>query len=215
MGLGIVLLFWLVVSGIVSAAAAVVLAGIVYFVERRRGRVRKRWLLGFAILPFLATAYLWSAFAVYGVWCETVRDVDLGIGDSWRVPLTDGYRLTMIDTPDQAFVSDPRGHQSHFGLKRIGTTDRYVAGEDERGFFLIDSQRRMDSPAESEAELRTQLSAAGAEGLALLTPGEFYDRHRWGAADAVAAALMVGPPLVGLCILSVLFARSGTPATHR
>lgn len=208
MGLGIVLLFWGVLSVMATAGGAVALAGLVYWIDRRRGQFRKRWLVSAAALPFLFTAYLWGAFAVYGVWCEVVRDVDLGIGDSWRVPLGGGYSLTMIDTPDQAFLNDRGGQQSHSGLKRIGSAGNLVAGEDDRGFFLLDSGRHTDTSFASEAELRRQVSSAGAGPLSLVPPEEFYDSHRWGILDGVAAALALGPPFAGLLAFGILFARS-------
>src|SRR5262245_44998015 len=93
MGLGIVLVFWAVVGVFLASAAAATLAGIVYFVDRRAGRVRPRWLLTAIVVPFISLGYTAAGFVVYAVYCETVRDVDLGLGDSLRVPLGYGYRL--------------------------------------------------------------------------------------------------------------------------
>lgn len=35
-----------------------------------------------------------------GMW----KDVDMGIGDAWYVPLSEDYRLLFIDIPEQAFI---------------------------------------------------------------------------------------------------------------
>ncbi len=208
MGLGVVLLFWGAAILIASAGVAGVLAGVVYWVERRRGRVRKRWLVAAAALPFLLMVYVGGVFAAYAVWCEAVRDVDLGIGDSFRVPLGNGYSLMMIDTSEQAVILGPRGEQSHFGLNRVGSNGNVVAGEDEHGFFLVNVRQHTDTSVESKTELQRQLSYLGIGELQLLPPDEFYVRHRWGAVDGVAAAVIGIPPLAALFLFGVRFARS-------
>jgi hypothetical protein len=208
MGLGFVLLFWGIVIFIASAGAAVILAGLVFWIERRRGRVRKRWLAAAAVFPFLMMVYAGGAFAAYAVWCEVVRDVDPGIGDSWRVPLGNGYSLTMIDTSEQAFIRGPRGEQSHFGLTRIGSGRDVVAGEAESSFFLVNVRQHTDTSFASEADLQRQLSLQGVGQLQLMPPAEFYDQHRWGAADGLAAIAIAVPPFAALMFLVRRFARS-------
>jgi hypothetical protein len=206
MGLGIVLLFWGIVGAVLAGAAAVALAGMAYlFDRRRRQRVRRGWLVIAAVLPFVSLAYAAAGFVAYGAYCELVRDVDMGIGDSWRVPVTDGYRLIMIDTPDQAFLEDSSGRQLHYGLKRIGAAGHVIAGEDEHGLFAIDAQRHTDETIASESALRT---VSTLDGSALIAPADFYDRHRWSAPDAVAGALIVAPPFLLLCVLAVRFVRT-------
>jgi hypothetical protein len=200
-----------VVSALAAVIGAGLLAGLVYLVQRRRGSVRKRWILGAVLLPFLTVAYMWAAFAAYGVHCEAIRDVDLGLGDSWRVPLTRGYTLTMIDTPQQAFVRAPGGGQSHLGLTRIGATERFVALEDEGRFFLLDARSGSELLLRTEPELQAALRASGDSHLSLLPPGEFYDTHRWGGADAVAAGFAVFPPTLAFIVFMRRFVRSRRP----
>jgi hypothetical protein len=207
MGLGFVLLFWGILGAVLAGLAAIALAGIVYLFDRRRGRVRRGWLLAAAALPFASLAYVAVGFVLYAAYCEVVRDVDLGIGDSWRVPLGSGYRLVMIDTPDQAFIEGPSGQQLHFGLKRLGVAGHVIAGEDEHGLFAIDGQRKTDLAVGSESDLRA-IFPTGAADSRLVAPGDFYDHHRWGLPDVVAAALMVVPPFVVFCTLALWFVRA-------
>jgi hypothetical protein len=130
---------------------------------------------------------------------RSVRGVDLGLGDSWRVPRPHGYTLTMIDTPDQAFVSAPSGTQLHYELTRIGATDRFVAVEHGGQFVLIDVRSGSESVLPTEPDLQAALSAAGESAIELLPPDDFYNEHRWGMADAVAGVLAFIPP--GLAFL--------------
>jgi len=168
MGLGIVLLFWGIVGIVVATTAAAVLVAVVYLFDRRYGLVRPGWLLTAAAIPFASLGYVAAAFAVYAAYCEVVRDVDLGIGDSWRVPLGNGYRLVMIDTADQAFIESPTGLQLHFGLTRIGTAGDVIAGKDEHGLFVIDSRRHTEHAVASESGLGGIVPAAPASAGRLL-----------------------------------------------
>lgn len=187
-------MFWLVISGLAALFAACVLGGVTYLIQRRRGSIRTRWMLGAVALPFVSIAYMWGIFVLYSIHCEAIRDVDLGIGDSWRVPLIEGYRLSMIDTPEQAYVMAPGDRQLHHDLTRIGATDHFVAVEDKGQLFLIDGRSGGESRVATESDLQTALRGAGEPAVELLPPGDFYNEHRWGTADAVAAAIAFMPP---------------------
>jgi hypothetical protein len=213
MGLGIVLLFWGIVGVILAGTAAGALAGMVYLFDRRSRRVRRGWLLTAVAMPVASLGYVGVGFVVYATYCEVVRDVDLGIGDSWRVPLGNGYRLVMIDTADQAFVEGPSGLQLHFGLKRIGTAGDVIAGEDEHGLFVINGERHTDETIASESSLRGVFPAGSGEPQ-LVAPEDFYRHHRWGVPDLLAAVLIVVPPVLLLCALALRFVRSGWAANR-
>jgi hypothetical protein len=74
-----------------------------------------------------------------------------------------------------------------------------VAVDDGSGFFLIDAERGTETVLRSESDLQAALSEARASPVSLIRPGEYYDQHRWGRGDAVAAGLMLGPPLLAMC----------------
>jgi hypothetical protein len=164
----------------------------------------------------VSVAYIWSIFIVYAMYCEGVRGVDPGIGDSWRVQLQNGYELVMIDTQEQAFIVTPSGGQAHHDLTRIGATDRFIVAEDGGHFFLTDVRSRTETSLRTEAELKDALRRAGESAVELLPPGDFYNKHRWGPADAVATtAAFVPPGLVFLVFVWRLarFAFSGRVRT--
>jgi len=186
-----------------------VLGGFVYWIQRSRGSIRTRWILGAAALPLIAVAYIWGVFVLYSVHCEVIRNVDLGIGDTWRVPLTHGYTLTMIDTPGQAFIRAPGGTQLHHELTRIGTTEHFIAVEHTGQFFLIDVRSGGESLLPTEPDLQTALSAAGESAIELLPPDGFYDQHRWGMADAVAGGVAFVPPGLAFLLFAWRFVRFG------
>jgi hypothetical protein len=204
MGLGIVLLFWGIVGIILASAAAAILAAVVYAFDRRHGLARRGWVLTAAAVPFVSLGYAAAGFAAYAVYCEVVRDVDLGIGDSWRVPLGHGYRLIMIDTPDQAFVESPTGVQLHMGLARIGTTEDLIVGEDAQGLFVIDGSHQTEHAVAPESGLRG-IVLGGSGQLQLVSPDDFYNRHRWGMPDVFAAIAIIVPPFLLLIVLAWRF----------
>jgi len=205
MGLGLVLLFWGIAAVLAAGVVAAVLVAVVWFVARAKRRALRGWLVMAAVLPFASLAYAAAGFVAYAVYCEVVRDVDLGIGDSWRVPLGNGYRLVMVDTPDQAFVDAPRDRQLHFGLKRIGRAGDLVVGEDALTIFVIDTQRGTERTLSSESELEAAVPRPRSDKLQLLAPEQFYQAHRWGLLDGVAAAFIIGPPLVVFLMLARRF----------
>ena len=169
--------------------------------------MRTRWMLGAAALPFVAVAYMWGVFVLYSIHCEVIRNVDLGIGDTWRLPLTYGYTLTMIDAPSQAFISTPGGTQLHHELTRIGTTDRFIAVEHGGQFFLIDARSGGESSLPTEQDLQTALRADGESAIELLPPDDFYDQHRWGMADGVAGGVAFVPPSLAFLLFAWRFVR--------
>jgi hypothetical protein len=207
MGLGFVLLVWGIVGVILAGGAALSLVWVVRVVAVRTGRVKRGWFVTAAALPFVSLAYAASVFVAYGVYCEVVRDVDLGFGDSARVPLGHGYRLVMIDTAEP-FIVAPDNRQMHWGLKRVGATEDFIAGEDERGFFVITSRQRAEQTLSSESDLKTALPSGIGDRLQLLPPDDFYQQHRWGWPDIVAVLLIVVPPLAAFSLLALRFARS-------
>jgi hypothetical protein len=168
-------------------------------------------LLTAAAVPFISLGYAAAGFAAYAVYCEAVRDVDLGIGDSWRVPLGHGYRLIMIDTAEQAFVESPTGQQLHTDVARIGTAGDVIAVQDAQGLFVIDSGRQTERAVPPEFGLRG-IGPSGSEELQLVSPDEFYNRHRWGMPDVIAAIAIIMPPFLLLLVLAWRFVFTGRAA---
>ncbi len=218
MGLGIVLLFWSIVGVIVAGVAAAILVVLVNVFDRRHGLARRGWVLTAAAVPFVSLGYAGVGFLAYAVHCELVRDVDLGIGDSWRVPLGHGYRLIMVDTAEQAFVESPTGQQLHTGLARIGTAGDVIAVEDAQGLFVIDSSHQTEHAVAPESG-RRGIVPDGSDRLQLVSPDDFYNRHRWGMPDVIASVAIIVPPFLLLLVLAwrfVLTARaSQKPLTAR
>lgn len=199
MGIGIALVFWALVLGVLAAAAAVMLALWSWWNQRRAGRRGLVRPLFAAVFPFLALAYAAALFIVYAIWCEGIRGVDPGIGDAWRVPLAHGYYFCMIDVPDNGYLLKDgcSGAPIVHGITELGANADVVFGKSEsNGPFVFDTR---------SGTLQTfpsiDLAVAGVSPSSpLRSAGDFYNDRRWGWPDAIVAALS-GIPV----ILAALF----------
>lgn len=156
MGLGLVLAGWAVIGTLFAIAAGAALAGICFLILRSRRLVNRRWILAFAVAPFLCGTYCFVAFIGYGLWCETKPGVDFGIGDSFRVQLGNHYEFQAIDTPEHPFLVAPDGTQFHDELQRIGVTSNWIYGEvSPTAFFLIDATNKSETSFQIPATFPT------------------------------------------------------------
>jgi hypothetical protein len=105
LGIGFVLLFWAVIFGGAAVVSAVVLG--LWSLWNHRAVIGRREVLkavAAAALPILMFGYGGAAFVGYAVWCETLRGVDPGIGDVWRVPVGKDHYFCMIDVPEEGYL---------------------------------------------------------------------------------------------------------------
>lgn len=199
MGLGFVLLVWAVLLACGGVPVAVGLG--VWSWRNRRRSLTERWplsALAAAALPFVLLAYGSAAFLSYAFWCESVRHVDAGIGDTWAVPVGNDHFFCMIDEPDRGYLikSGCTGVPAVSGIAEIAAVgDRIVGNSQSSGPFLFDTR---------SSELKTFSSLDAALGQfsphpTLQTAHSFYLRRRWQWADLAAVAL-ISVPAVGILI---------------
>ncbi len=197
MGLGFVLLIGIVLCGCAAVPIGAVLAYVSWQNSgssgwARAGRVSRA--IRAAGLPVLLIAGGLVWFAVYATYCETVRGVDPGIGDSARVPLAHGYFFCMSDSSVFVMKNGCSGAPLLDDVRQIAMAGDLVvgAGADAPGFVLDTRTGGLTRLPDSAAALARVPSAAP-----LRSPNEFYLARRWGWQDAVAAlvllALLIGP----------------------
>lgn len=243
MGILFVLIFWAVTMTVAAFVAALVLSSWVRrFFRARPGPAPAAALLLALLLPFLAEAYVASAFVVYAVWSYT-RGRDMMLGDSAETPLPDGFRLIMIDVPDEATVYKPPAGKSFADGGPIGCTDgqpdcafgvesMQIAGP---WIFATATSHWLTDPVpppdryvvfntkvvtrEDFSSLQELYSAANARGVILhLEPVQaIYDRYRTTWADWTYALIVVVviPLLVLLFLLRRLIRLRNDPEHAR
>ncbi|HEX3107720.1 MAG TPA: hypothetical protein VHU41_01415 [Thermoanaerobaculia bacterium] len=123
-----------------------------------------------------------------------MRNVDPGLGDEWRVPLTGGYSLVMVDTFDQPFILPPSERSSNLSVSSISVAGRYIVAEDRAGPFIIDTANGALQRFASRTDLDRELKRRGPAPARLQSPRDFYFQHRWTRVDAAAGfALAIIP----------------------
>ena len=166
-----------------------------------------------AALPILMFVYAGAAFVGYAIWCETVRGVDPGIGDAWRVPVGNDHYFCMIDVPEEGYLlkGGCTGAPIVYGITELGSSGGLVFGNSKSsGPFVLDTRT---------GALQTFASIDAAVGRITPRPtlqeaGDFYARQRWGRADAIAGALIAVPALAIAIFWYLWFIRS-PPAGRR
>jgi hypothetical protein len=200
MGIGFVLIIFAVVFFFLGLPVSI---GLAIWSQRNQRRSLNKAIkykpLVAAILPYVLLAYGGVVFIVYGLWCESVRHVDAGIGDSWMVPIGNDYCFCMIDVPDKGYIL--KGSCS--GSPRISditeitlAANRIVGNSQSSGSFVFNTQseklQKFDNIDVALAQFNPRPKLKSAH--------TFYLTLRWGFADAMTL-LMAGLPAIGIIIL--------------
>lgn len=196
MGLGFVLLIYLIVCLCAAAILSLVFGVMTWRILRHAKRAsRIRAVVTVILLPPLSVVCGLFGFILYGLWCEMVRGVDPGAGDSFRVQIGSGYQLEAIDTMDQAFIRTPSGEEFGWSMKRVGFDDRTVYFETQSGTFeLIEKINGQAIKDVTYTTLLQKLQELGSSSVNLRTPDVVYDDLRWEMKDLAAIPLIFGVP---------------------
>ena len=102
MGIGFVIILHFVFIFILSLLIAVISALVTYFFTDKEKKKRKMFLATFTPFQTLYTFYI--LLFVGAIVVSEMKDVDLGIGDTWYAPINKTCRILMIDLPEQAHI---------------------------------------------------------------------------------------------------------------
>ena len=219
MGLGIVLLFWAVVGGILGVAGAAVFGGAAALLTRGVQVGRKRAILLSALFPFICLGWAGGVFVFQAIVNTGFLQRDIGIGDASTCPLPNGYALLLIDVTDYGTVFNPRtqsldagvadAEDSVAGVTKLQLAGPYMLGSANEHifddqftrtkhldtYFILDTKKGRHTTFASMDALRV-----AAEGLGIqprLEPiFDVYLRYRFTWFDAFSAALLLIPPFI-------------------
>jgi hypothetical protein len=223
MGLGIVLLLWLVVGAVLTAIGAAALAGTTALLTRGVANGRRKVIIAAALLPFVCLCWAGAIFVFQALVNEGLLHRDLGLGDTWHAPLPNGYQIMMIDVTDQGWVYNPKTQPgSGVGEREDAVADvrdvqvagRYILGAaDSKGFehlgkdinqvdtyFLLDTQLGNQTRFQSYDALRHKALELGIEPN-LQPINTVYSKFRFSWFDVFAGILFCLPPIVGVLVL--------------
>jgi hypothetical protein len=222
MGLGIVLIFWAVTGIIFAGIGSAVAIGLTIFWTKGVDGGRRRIIIAAGIFPFLCLGWTGAVFIFQAIVNEFILHRDLGLGDSSKCPLPNGYAILMIDVSDQGTVYNPKTQLSSDSVanqadavpcvRQLQIVGQYIFLEGDSKYFdhfeqdtnqinfyiLIDTKtgKRTNFPSGDALE-----NAARKLGIQpKLEPiWNIYSRYRWTWFDGLSLALLLVPPMV--CIL--------------
>jgi hypothetical protein len=212
MGIGFILAFFVIVGIGVSMVFAIIAIARVSL-NKPPGPERSSAQIKAGCFPFILLGYLGISFFMYSIFCETVRGVDPGIGDSWRVPLAGEYSMVMIDLPTEASIHKSRSSESYlYTITKINVVDDLIAGTTDKpsGYFLIDTKSGDEHIDLTQTDFRTIIAQKGLRNPELISPNALYSRLRWTFADAMAVVVILGVPVV----IFALWRRNSQPMTQ-
>ena len=137
MGMLFVLILWAIVLIVLSLILGLITLPFSYFLCKRQ---RKRKM----VLSFLTPGVFIGVYAVSSFVCMLIIAIilgsDIGIGDSWSIPLKNGYELTSVDTPEYANINrrnDPLNENLIDGITHIQVVGDSVIGKEADGNYFI------------------------------------------------------------------------------
>ena len=137
MGMLFVLIFWAIALIILSLILGLITLPFSYFLCKRQ---RKRKM----VLSFLTPGIFIGIYAVSSFVCMIIIAIilgsDIGIGDSWSIPLKNGYELTSVDTPEYANINsrnDPLKENLIDEITHIQVVGDSVIGKRADGNYFI------------------------------------------------------------------------------
>jgi hypothetical protein len=224
MGLGIVLLFWVVAGTVISVTGSLIFGGAVTLFTRGVSRGRRWAVMSAFAFPFLCAGWFAAIFLFQAIVNETLLNRDLVLGDTWHARLPNGYQVMMIDVTDQGWIYNPKtqgvsgvvGDQEDAvpGVRIVQVAGSYIlGGVDSQHFehlgkdtgqvdsyFLLDTQTGKKAVLASYDALRDAALRVGIQPH--LEPIDtVYSRYRWTWFDTLVAILFFIPPLIGFLLL--------------
>jgi len=211
MGLLFVVIFHLAAIFVLSAFTAV-LCGLVATFTARSHRKRKTILA--VLSPFVGFFTFYFAGIAGLVAVSQATGTDMGIGDSWYVPLKGNYQLLFVDVPEQASINND-GPDIVSDVSRIGLRGSKAYGQTRNGeFFSFDFHRDKligyrDANAFSRAEHFSISSLESAQ--------DFYAARKWELAGKyellvlVLAVLLSGTFIFGMWRVGLIKVKARYP----
>lgn len=126
MGIGFVILIHLIAIFILAFVIAVISGIITYFISNNQKKKRKIFLALFIPFQVLFTTYFLSLIGCGIV--ANIKNVDIGIGDSWYASLNESCQILLIDNVDEAFL-ECNGQSIMSNITHIQQIDNAVYAE--------------------------------------------------------------------------------------
>ena len=174
MGIGFVIIIHFIALAILSGIVAAISAAITYFTSRNKDKRKRRIFLAM-FLPFQFFYTIYILGLVGSIIVSETKDVDIGIGDSFFVPINKTCQIQMIDIIDNAYL-ECNDESVISRVTSILPNDQKIFGETEEGkFFCYDLN---NSELREYSNLSELASNENQPDLKLIEISEYYQKKR-------------------------------------
>lgn len=208
MGVGFVIvlhLFLLSVLGFIGGIISSVVTYFTYKKERRRSKV---------IVAFMAPFIFLYTFYICGIIGLSIladqRNVDIGIGDDWHVPLENNHTLSFIDMYAPGSIVEKGGRIVVWDIVAIAEKGDQVFGKTEDNqYFSYHS--KTDEVQEFNTESELKAANTGKE-IKLMNVSDFYSQKKsemistWEYISIAVLSLLIGVGAINITKHIVFFA---------
>lgn len=200
MGIGFVFIIHLIVICVFSGLIALLSSIITFFISNKENRKCNIWTA--IISPFVGFYTLYMCGLIGSGIVSVIKDVDIGIGDAWYVPLPNNCRLLFIDIPEQAYIE--KNEETVISeVTQLQQQNDIILGKMERDkFFLYNTKSNILKEFTSENELIIQNSNKKPN---LINAVEFYSDKRNEIAGF--ALIIVGITSLIISIMAIYLTR--------
>jgi predicted PurR-regulated permease PerM len=199
MRLGIVLLGSLILVFIVGLIIALIAAIVTYSINKSK----RKSFLAFC-LPFIFIFTLFFSALIGSIIVSEVKNVDIGMGDSWYAPINDSYQIGMIDVPDAGYIQCNQGVLVNDIAELQEYPDNTIKGKTTSGqFFVLNLNNREVNYYSSEQEL---IKNTGTNGFAFIKVADFEaQKYKQAAGTGILIAGILS--LIISILVSYLFSK--------
>lgn len=198
MGIGFVIFIHLVAIFIIGIFISIV-AGAITIIYYRKDKKRRHRIFLSLIAPFfgLYTFYFTGLFGCTIV--SEIKNVDIGIGDSFYVPLIDNCSLHFTDLPEYAYISND-GREIIENISDLQQTDYLVFCKTYNNeFFSYDIENKLLKKFENESSLQMSFPEIKIE---LVKTYEFYVAKR---KSVIGSSLIIVGTVAFILSLAILY----------
>lgn len=192
MGIGFAIIVHFIALAILSGIVAAISATTTFLISKNKEKRKKRIFLA-TFLPFQFFFTIYILGLIGSIIVSQIKNVDIGIGDSFYVPINETCEIQMIDIIDNAYL-DCNGQTVISKVSNILPTKEKIFGETEDGkFFCYDIKSGKLGEHSDFIELTIRENS---ESIQLVEMPEYYHKRR----NEVAGTALI---LVGLTTLIV------------
>lgn len=174
MGFGISILLHLIFLLIISSIIAFFSLIITYFASKTKNKKRKLFLSIFIPFHIFFSFYLFAFIGI--VFVSEIKNVDIGIGDTWYAPIDESYQILMIDLPEHAFI-EFNGNSILSDVSEIQQIDKKVFCRTyHEKFYSINLIKNKLTEYQNIEELK---NAENLPNVNLIKVDKFYQTRKW------------------------------------